>query len=450
MQRDAWRCQECKERRRSSGEDHEATSRDHNDTTVGDDVVFTQDTAQATEQAAIQEEFQATAQSETQATEQRQTATVLITEQAAILEEIQATAHSEPQDTEEVQTATALVDGDVIATDPLVAPQRRYCKGCTFSINKYRSPTGIEFLTCTKCEGKFHKKKSCSGVTPGQLKSLDMTKWWCEGCLEIAEMQAAPRDDTTPDIEYIVRDGEKGSQCRGGLKIMHWNAGGLTQPKLAELRTLLIKVELDIVAVQETNMISKDTTPKIPGYTVKRKDRWQAKGNGNNRGGGLLMCIKKDTPFKEIKRNLREPEDDITESQTYEFPIACKGKGKLRVTNVYIPPIRNTESERRRQRRSDIQLEKWPAGRDDIIVGDMNALSTLWDKKLADKDKVRNDEATKRGELIEDWLAEKDMATVNERKISTLDSTAETASSPDLSIVHTFKLDKFSWKYLMS
>ena len=158
------------------------------------------------------------------------------------------------------------------------------------------------------------------------------------------------------------------------------------------------------------------------------------------------MCIKKDIPFKELKRNLRGPEDDITESQTFEFPIACKGKGKLRVTNVYIPPIRNTESERRRQRRSDVQLEKWPSGRDDIIVGDMNALSTLWDKEL--EDKVRNDEATKRGELIEDWLAEKDMATVNDRKKSTLDSTAGTASSPDLSIVHTSKLDKFSWKVL--
>jgi len=92
----------------------------------------------------------------------------------------------------------------------------------------------------------------------------------------------------------------------------------------------------------------------------------------------------------------------------------------------------------------NVQLSKWPAGRDDIVVGDMNALSTLWDKTLEEKE--RNDEATKRGELVEDWMAEKDMTIANDRKKPTLNSTVGTESSPDLSIIHTSKLDKFSWE----
>ena len=45
------------------------------------------------------------------------------------------------------------------------------------------------------------------------------------------------------------------------------------------------------------------------------------------------------------------------------------------------------------------------------------------------------------------WMADKDMMTANDRN-STLNSTSGTSSAPDLSIVHTSKLDKFSWKTL--
>jgi len=44
-------------------------------------------------------------------------------------------------------------------------------------------------------------------------------------------------------------------------------------------------------------------------------------------------------------------------------------------------------------------------------------------------------------------MADKDMMTVNDRN-PTLNSTSGTSSAPDLSIVHTSKLDKFSWMTL--
>ena len=354
------------------------------------------------------------------------------------------TAHDTEAD--QVRQIEQLIESNESSTTNSNADSgRRKCKFCKGIIRNYKSITGFGYVTCSECRGEFHKKESCSDIKTGQLKDLDLTQWWCTGCLQIAEEQAAPRDDQTTDIEYVVRDNNKKSNCKGDLKILQWNAGGITQPKLMEFRTLVDTTQPDIFAIQETKAIAKDATPKIPGYTIKRKDMWQAKGNERNRGGGLLMGIRKEIPFKELKKDLHGREDDITESQTFEFPIACKGKGKIRITNIYIPPIRNTASERGRQSRSEVTLDKWPSGADDIILGDVNANSVLWDRTLEEKE--RNDEGTKRGELVEEWMADKDMMTANDRN-STLNSTSGTSSAPYLSIVHTSKMDKFSWKTL--
>jgi ribonuclease HI/exonuclease III len=421
LQRDAWRCVGCSERQETPEEERNQ---------VEEEDQQRQETSG--EGTQIQEEEQQRQETATEETTQAQ-------------EGYQQTEVPETEIDQAPQEEQLVDVQDSSTTISNAGGGRRKCKLCTGIIRNYNSMTGLDYITCSKCRGNFHKKAGCSDIKPGQLKDLDLTQWWCTGCLQIAEEQAAPRDDQSADIEYVIRDNSQKRNCKGDLKIMQWNAGGITQPKLVEFRALVDNIKPDVFAIQETKLVSTDTTPKIPGYTVKRKDRWQAKGNERNRGGGLLMGISKERWFKEVKRDLRGPEDDITESQTFELPIAGKGKGKVRITNIYIPPIRNTASERRRERRSEVTLDRWPSGVDDIIVGDINAHSVLWDKTLEEKE--RNDEGTKRGGLVEEWMADKDMMTANDRN-PTLNSTSGTSSAPDLSIVHTSKLDKFSWKTL--
>ena len=429
LQRDAWRCEGCSTRQ-------ETPEEEQNQVEEGN-----QERQEISEEGSqIHEEEQ---QGEETATEE-----AIQTQESYLQMEIPETDQA-PQEVQDSSTTTSNADGQVTRGGcPTISNADggcRKCKLCKGIIRKYRLTPGADCVTCSQCQGNFHKKADCSDIKPGQLKDLDLTKWWCTGCLQIADEQAAPRDDQTTDIEYVIRDNNKKGDCKGDLKILQWNAGGITQPKLVELRTLVDNIKPDVFVIQETKYISSDKTPTITGYTVKRKDRWQAKGNEKNRGGGLLMGISKKRWFTEVKKDLRGPEDDITESQTFELPLTGKGKGKVRISNIYIPPIRNTASERKRQRRAEVTLDRWPTGVDDIILGDINAHSALWDKTLDEKE--RNDEGTKRGGLVEEWMADKDMMTVNDRN-STLNSTSGTSSAPDLSIVHTSKLDKFSWKTL--
>ena len=77
--------------------------------------------------------------------------------------------------------------------------------------------------------------------------------------------------------------------------------------------------------------------------------------------------------------------------------ILTTAKKKIPLTNIYIPPT-NTVVE------DSISPEKWPCKEGDIILGDINAHSPLWDEN------TRDDRADKRAEKIESWLADNDMA----------------------------------------
>ena len=84
---------------------------------------------------------------------------------------------------------------------------------------------------------------------------------------------------------------------------------------------MLKEKEIDVFLIQETKMIITDKLPNIPGYIIPpRKDRAQLVGNEKNRGGGLLIGIKKDCPFKEVNIEIREDPDTFTEWMTIDIP----------------------------------------------------------------------------------------------------------------------------------
>ena len=83
-------------------------------------------------------------------------------------------------------------------------------------------------------------------------------------------------------------------------------------------------------------------------------------------------------------------ESDFSESLSIEIPT--KGNQKIRITNVYIPPV-YTRGERREEW---FNTEKWPSERYDIMLGDINGHSTTWNNN------IESDKSDKRGEMAEE------------------------------------------------
>ena len=73
-------------------------------------------------------------------------------------------------------------------------------------------------------------------------------------------------------------------------------------------------------------------------------------------------------------------------------------------------------------------------------MGDINAHSTIWD------DNARNGVTDRRGEKIEDWLAENNMACINTGEATHISRSTGKEGTPDTSFIHSSLLDKVSWK----
>ena len=78
---------------------------------------------------------------------------------------------------------------------------------------------------------------------------------------------------------------------------------------------------------------------------------------------------------------------------------------------------------------------RWPCREYDIIAGDTNAHSQLWD------DSVSSGVADKRGKVLENWLAVKNMTHINHGS-----PTHTAGTAPDTSFVSPGLLDKTEWK----
>jgi hypothetical protein len=184
-------------------------------------------------------------------------------------------------------------------------------------------------------------------------------------------------------------------------------------------------------------MTAKDADPKLPGYTIIRKDRPQPKEKEKNRGGGLLTAIKakRGLGYKSIDMQIKASDDSITESQTIEIPT---GDGhNLRLTNVYIPPVRvNTAQE------DAITLDNWPHESNDLILGDMNAHSPIWENSY------NSNTIDARGKKFERWMDSSGMAALNSgtHTYNCRRPGSTSQSAPDLSFASPALMDKLEWE----
>ena len=125
-----------------------------------------------------------------------------------------------------------------------------------------------------------------------------------------------------------------------------------------ELKCFLQDYKIDVALIQETKLTKKSATPAIFGYASVRGDRKGAEFPG----GGLLIYIKDDIPFKSNGHCQR--------GTTEVLSISVKSTLKKWTTiyNIYIPP-----------RGGDPDLSWLPVSNDTIFAGDLNGHTRIWD-----------------------------------------------------------------------
>ena len=118
-----------------------------------------------------------------------------------------------------------------------------------------------------------------------------------------------------------------------------------------------------------------------------------------------MIAIKNNIPYKSSSLNIATEGDTTSESQTIEIPT--DNNKMLRITNLYIPPVKTTSEVSVSQRENQISMDLWPSETYDMILGDSNSHSTLWD------DNLPTHHPDTRGAKIESWMSTTGMACLN-------------------------------------
>ena len=329
-----------------------------------------------------------------------------------------------------------------------------------------------DFVVCQKCNKQYHTQEKCCEMTRKQLEILKREQWECPGCIDKVP---APIGETGDPAESNYAKANTGTRI---LKILQLNVNQLLS-KIETLREFLKKNEVDIFCLQETKLIKKKHTPRFidfkgKPYNIIRKDRAQPKGCEMNRGGGLIIGISQELAFKHTDIEIRGATDNMTEWLTVEIPT--KDNNKIRITNIYVRPDRkntagarmnpeegqnesNGEEEAQEGENGNtdqggtrrvklfkrgFDVRRWPCREYDIILGDANAHSVAWDNNPP------NGKADKRGTILENWMAAKDMCTINDGTRTHIDYSTKkrekTGTAPDITFVHPTLLDRMTWE----
>ena len=302
---------------------------------------------------------------------------------------------------------------------PVVTLKNKKCPECEKVLAKSKNP-----LKCNQCERGYHMK--CAKETRKALETLRANGTWvCHQCGEYEK-------DNTQVERNVAQTVLDGGETRKGMIVMQWNCDYLAT-KIDELKDVLKREKVDVLAVQETKLGEKDKTPRLAGYSPIRKDR---KGSGTvlNRGGGLVLYIKDGIPHWEETVETHS----MLEAQVVCIPLSKKKQ--LRVVNIYIPPYRGTQG-REELEAVMADLRRMPRQEDTIWCGDFNAHHPTWDPYV---------EEDSRGTRIEEWMCDEGLITLNDgsgTRYSRKEGEA-TCSAPDLTVIRMDMVEHFSWSVL--
>ncbi|MEL7306976.1 MAG: reverse transcriptase domain-containing protein [Pseudomonadota bacterium] len=219
---------------------------------------------------------------------------------------------------------------------------------------------------------------------------------------------------------------------KGHLRVLQWNADGLTGKK-AELEDFLRRWDVDVAVIQETKLGNKTKTPVIQGYTAVRKDRVVVRRGEEMKGGGLLTYIKREIPF----RRLQGWKGGTTEGLS--VVVDCDRRDRLTITNVYRPPLRRIRGE---DERRHTKVRQWLKRRaNEMVLGDFNLHSGRWG---GDEDQGRD--GREEAEEVVRWCEENGYGILNNGRKTCLDRRTGRMSAPDVSLAEEEVLSRCTWR----
>ena len=189
------------------------------------------------------------------------------------------------------------------------------------------------------------------------------------------------------------------------LKILHWNAGGLSQAKMTEIKDIVNKNEIDVILINEANINAENVQyyniNKFNIYTLNKKRQVAS---------GILVATKDTlkTKFKIITQNKNNTAEMV------EITLWKENK-QFKIYSVYSPPKNN-----------ELQLDKINVTRATIIMGDFNAASASWGYKYNNK----------QGKAVEDFINSNNLELLyDEHDPKTFLHYSGSGTNPDLTIV---------------
>ena len=340
---------------------------------------------------------------------------------------------------------------------PPRGPQRYPCSTCSLDVGK-------DFLKCSNCSKWVHF--SYSSLTWADFRKIcaagSPTGWNCTACLngDLASpthQQASPRPVSPPpptpthehaQISWIhlhlsphtllpfntyppfaftlpfspppptssqpIHNSPPHPQTNPrlshNLRILQWNAGGLSSLHRAELITFLSGNQYDLIFLQEIHL-SATKKFQIPGYLTLRTDRTFGRqgpvsSGTHNTGGGVLTLIHSDLAFSPVSFSFLFSQDPYSDYTCVK--VLLSNHSPLQFLNLYSPPIRSIPSDCRTR---TFYPDMLPNSPDTFILGDFNAHHPTWDR-LIPPNPLGND--------LFRWIAFSGLEILNDSKSPTL------------------------------
>jgi len=275
-------------------------------------------------------------------------------------------------------------------------------------------------LVCATCSREHHNK--CSGLSREETARWATDGGWrCQACVAASPDRAIP----PAGIPTTARRGEtfQGSS----LRVVQWNIDGVGTG-LADLGLILREHAVDVCLLQESKLNSSSITPKIRGYASLRRDRPSALRGAGSRGGGLLIFIKEDLPFREVEA-FRQEDRGSLEALAVEIP--AEDGVRCVLVNVYAPPVR--------QGGLNPNWSSLVVSQNRIFAGDWNCHSPLWDPFQP---------ADRLGEELEEWVGRNQLGVVNDGAGTRMNRGTGGWSCPDITVAPNALLGRVEWSCL--